>query len=139
MADGQMSGGCNCGAIRYVIDAPPMAVAACHCTQCRRQSGAAYSVNLIVRASSMTIAGDLATWQDVDTASGAPLAREYCRTCGSPIRSVPSATPKYVAVKAGTLDDPAPFAPALHIWTRSKLPWVELPAGLPAFAEGAPT
>lgn len=138
MADGQMSGGCNCGAIRYVIDAPPMAVAACHCTQCRRQSGAAYSVNLIVRASSMTIAGDLATWQDVDTASGAPLAREYCRTCGSPIRSVPSATPKYVAVKAGTLDDPAPFAPALHIWTRSKLPWVELPAGLPAFAEGAP-
>lgn len=136
--EGQLTGGCNCRAVRYAIDAPPLAVIACHCTQCRRQSGAAFSVNLIVRASSMHIDGDPAVWNDPDTGSGAPLARQYCAGCGSPIRSVPSASPKFVAVKAGTLDDAASFAPTMHIWTRSKLPWVVVPDALPSFAEGPP-
>lgn len=140
MADaGQLTGGCNCGAIRYDIETPPLVVAACHCTQCRRQSGAAFSVNLVVRASAMNISGSPATWQDDDTASGAALAREHCGGCGSPIRSVPSGSPKLVAVKAGTLDDPSPHAPAMHIWTRSKLPWMTIPDGIPSFEEGPPT
>ena len=129
-------GRCNCGQVKYALNSPPLAVAACHCTQCRRQSGAAYSINLIVRASSMEVVGELASWQDTDTESGAPLSREHCSTCGSPIRSVPSASPKLVAVKAGTLDDPAPFAPAMHIWTDSKLPWVTIPDGIPTFPRG---
>lgn len=136
--EGQFGGGCNCGAIRYTLRAPPLAVVACHCKQCRRQSGAAYSVNLIVRASTMDVAGDLAVWEDRDTGSGAPLGREHCGRCGSPIRSVPSASPKFVAVKAGTLDDPGSFAPAMHIWTQSKLPWVTIPEGLPTFEQGPP-
>lgn len=132
-----LTGGCNCGAVRYRIESVPLAVAACHCRQCRRQSGAAYSVNLVVRAKAMTIEGSVASWTDNDTESGAPLAREYCAGCGSPIRSVPSSSPGIVAVKAGTLDDPAPFSPGLHIWTSSKLPWVTIPDGLPQFEHGA--
>ena len=130
------TGGCNCGAVRYRIESAPITVAACHCRQCRRQSGAAFSVNLVVRAKTMTIEGDVASWTDTDTESAAPLAREYCAACGSPIRSVPSSSPGIVAVKAGTLDDAAPFAPALHIWTSSKLPWVTIPKGLPQFERG---
>ena len=136
MTDQHLTGGCNCGAIRYVVSAPPLAVVACHCTRCRRQSGATYSVNLIVRASTMTMAGTPDSWLDHDTASGAPLAREHCGRCGSPIRSVPSAAPKFVALKAGTLDEPGSFAPSMHIWTRSKLPWVTIPDGMPTFDEG---
>jgi hypothetical protein len=37
-------------------------------------------------------------------------------------------------VRAGTLDDPAAVAPDVHIYTRSKLPWVVLPESVPAFA-----
>lgn len=136
MSGEPLTGGCICGAIRYEITAPPLAVIACHCTQCRRQSGAAYSVNLIVRASTMTVHGRLNAWDDPDTESGAPLGREHCGRCGSPIRSVPSAAPKMVALKAGTLDDPGAFAPAMHIWTKSKLPWVALPDGVPTFEQG---
>lgn len=132
-----LKGGCNCGAIRYAITSAPVAVAACHCTRCRRQSGAAYSVNLVIRASSMSVEGSLAVFEEHDTESGELLRREFCGACGSPIRSVPTATPKFVAVKAGTLDDPAPFPPQLHIWTRSKLPWVQIPAELPHYAQGA--
>jgi hypothetical protein len=130
--DGQLTGGCNCGAVRYRIGAPPIAVVACHCTQCRKQSGATYSVNLIVEAERMEIDGSLAVWEDRETDSGAVMRREFCSACGSPIRSVPRDS-MFVAVKAGTLDAPNDHAPMLHIWTQSKLAWVVIPAGLPTF------
>jgi len=131
-----LRGGCNCGAVRYEIAAKPLAVIACHCTSCRRQSGAAFSVNLVVRADVMSIEGDLASWLDPDTESGAPIERQFCATCGSPIRSVPTAAPKMIALKAGTLDAPERFAPVMHIWTRSALPWASIPEGLPRFEKG---
>lgn len=131
-----LRGGCLCGAVRYTLAAPPLAVAACHCSRCRRQSGSAYSVNLIVRAQALQIEGELASFEDRETDSGAPLSRDHCARCGSPIRSVPSAAPKLVALKAGTLDDPSSFPPRMHIWTSSKLPWVEVPAGMVQFERG---
>lgn len=128
-----IEGGCNCGAVRYRIDGAPLGVGACHCTRCRRQSGSAYSVNLIVSPSTMTVEGELSVFQDDDTVSGSPVYREFCGTCGSPIRSVLGANPSIVAVKAGTLDDPEPFAPGLHVFTRSKIGWIEIPADTPQF------
>ena len=137
MTDQQtLSGGCNCGAVRYALAGAPLAVIACHCTSCRRQSGAAFSVNLIVRADAMSVEGGLASYMDPDTESGAPIQRQFCAACGSPIRSVPTAAPKMIALKAGSLDAPEAFAPAMHIWTRSALPWVTIPDGLPRFEKG---
>ena len=137
MADGfALAGACNCGAVRYTITAPPLSVMACHCTSCRRQSGSAFSVNLIIRTEDMAVEGTMASWEDRDTSSGAPLSREFCGTCGSPIRSVPSVSPQFLAVKAGTLVEPDRFAPSMHIWTSSALPWVVIPADLPRFAQG---
>ncbi|MBI1683003.1 GFA family protein [Caulobacter hibisci] len=133
---GPLSGGCNCGAVRYVIASPPVAVIACHCTSCRRQSGAAFSVNLIVRADTMSVEGELASWLDPDTESGAVIDRQFCGACGSPIRSVPTAARQMIAVKAGCLDTPESFAPQMHIWTRSALPWATIPEGLPRFEKG---
>ncbi|WP_184720005.1 GFA family protein [Caulobacter sp.] len=131
-----LRGGCNCGAVRYEIASKPLAVIVCHCTSCRRQSGAAFSVNLVVRADTMSIEGELASWLDPDTESGAPIQRQFCGTCGSPIRSTPTTAPKMIAVKAGTLDAPEAFAPVMHIWTRSALPWASIPEGLPRFEKG---
>lgn len=87
----------------------------------------------------MTVEGELARWIDPNTESGEPLAREFCHACGSPIRSVPASTPKMLAVKAGTLDNPGDFAPVMHIWTASKLPWVAIADGLPQYARGPQT
>ena len=131
-----LNGGCNCGQVRYAITAPPLAVAACHCTSCRRQSGAAHSVNLVVGADAMQVTGVMATWNDPDTESGKPVSRQFCPICGSPIRSLVASAPNIIAVKAGTLDAPDAFAPTLHVWTRSALPWVTIPAGVPSFAKG---
>ena len=130
-------GGCNCGAVRYRIDGAPIAVAACHCTRCRRQSGSAFSVNLIVKAGAMQMMGEVRVFSDRETESGAPVQREFCGDCGSPIRSRPTGQSKTIAVKAGTADDPGGFAPTLHIWTSSALPWVTIPSDLPSFPRGA--
>lgn len=132
--EGVLSGGCNCGGVRYKLASAPLAVVACHCSNCRRQSGAAFSVNLVVRTSGIEVDGALATFVDADTASGQPVERKFCGACGSPIYSLPQASPKIIAVKAGTLDDPGRFAPSMHIWTSSALPWVSIPPDLPSFA-----
>lgn len=127
-----IEGGCNCGAVRYRIAGAPIAVVACHCTSCRRQSGATYSVNIVAKTRDVTVEGSLGAYEDNDTSSGKPVIREFCSRCGSPIRSVITAQPAIVAIKAGTADNASDFAPGLHVWTSSKLAWVEIPAGLPA-------
>lgn len=138
MSETEIEGGCNCGSVRYRIKSAPLAVAVCHCSNCRRQSGSAFSVNIVVRADAMELTGDLTTYEDRDTESGAPVLRQFCATCGSPIQSLSAASPKIAIVKAGTADDPGRFTPAVHVWTASALPWVEIPAGLPQFERNTP-
>lgn len=133
MSETVIEGGCNCGAVRYRLTGEPLAVAVCHCANCRRQSGSAFSVNVVVRADAMALSGDLTSWEDRDTESGAPVLREFCATCGSPIRSLSAASPKVAIVKAGTADEPGLLVPAIHVWTKSALPWVVIPSGLPQF------
>lgn len=134
-----LTGGCNCGAVRYSLGGKALGVAACHCSNCRRQSGAAYSVNMVVKASDMSIKGDLSAYTDHDTESGKPVSRQFCGQCGSPIRSVPEAMPGLVVVKVGTLDAPEGFEPRVHVWTASALPWVQIPETAIRFEKGPPT
>lgn len=129
----EIEGGCNCGAVRYRLNGEPTTVAVCHCANCRRQSGSAFSVNIVVAGEAMQLSGDLTTYEDHDTESGQPVLRQFCATCGSPIRSITAASPQMAIVKAGTTDDPGRFVPAIHVWTATALPWVEIPANLPQF------
>jgi hypothetical protein len=55
-----------------------------------------------------------------------------CPTCQTALYSQYT-TPRIRFVRAGTLDDPSRFEPDVHIFTRSKLPWVTLPESVPAF------
>ncbi len=129
------SGGCNCGAVRYDVDTDPLAVVVCHCSRCRNQSGSAFSVNLVVAESAMQVTGALTVFADGDSSSGQPVSRQFCGSCGSPIRSMPAANPGIAVIKAGTADQPGRFVPTMHVWTQSKLPWADVPDGLPAFAQ----
>lgn len=129
----EIEGGCNCGAVRWRLASEPKMVAVCHCDNCRRQSGGAFSVNAIVPGDAMAVTGDLTTYEDRDTESGQPVLRQFCAACGSPIRSLSAASPKIAIVKVGTADDPGRFVPSVHVWTSTALPWVEIPANLPQF------
>ncbi|MFV0644275.1 MAG: GFA family protein [Sphingomonadaceae bacterium] len=132
-----IEGGCNCGAVRYSISGKPVVVAQCHCTNCQKQSGSAFSVNLLVKADDVNYSGNLSIYEDTNTASGALLYRKFCGQCGSPIFSEQADNQGMVIVKAGTLDHPGDMVPAVSVWTETKLPWVELPARQMTFDRNA--
>ena len=132
------AGGCLCGQVRYQIEGDPVTTAVCHCTNCQRQSGAAFSVNVLVPEPQLKITGDLKTYEDKGD-SGAAVYRRFCENCGSPIVSELGASPGMMAVKLGTLDDTSGLKPAAQIYCDSKQAWVELSSTIMAFPKAPPS
>ncbi|SCU90772.1 conserved hypothetical protein [Cupriavidus necator] len=133
----EIKGGCLCGGVRY--ESPEVAVmtAVCHCTHCQKQSGSAFSTNLVVPAAAFKVtASTLATFNDVGD-SGLGVRRYFCKRCGSPVYSELDANPGIVAVKAGTLDDRSWVHPKLHMWRESAQAWVEIADDAVCFARNA--
>ena len=134
----KIAGGCLCGAIQYTSSAEPVMVAACHCTHCQRQSGAAFSVNVgIPKGSLQFTSGKTAIFKDTGS-SGLPVLRHFCSGCGSPIFSDVAATPKLDWLKAGTLDDASWVKPVANIWCQSAQHWVVYPEGVARFPQTPP-
>lgn len=120
------TGGCLCGAIRYNVSAPMVNVIACHCTHCRKASGAGASHNIALPTSAVTFTQGTPK-RYVDTAdSGNRLYRFFCPDCGSSIYSQRETMPQMMVLKAGTLDDASGLKLAMNIWTDSALPWMHL-------------
>ncbi len=120
-------GGCLCGAVRYEVDQPPLAEAVCHCKNCQRQSGSAFSVLQVVRAKSFKLTGVEPKCYLDRGDSGNEVQRHFCGTCGSPVYTSQPAAPKLLFVKAGTLDDTSALAPQTHVWCSSAWPWTSIP------------
>lgn len=127
-----MLGGCFCGRVRYRLDAAPMFVNGCHCTDCRRQTGSAFAINGVIEAAFITVLTGIPSPLRLRTDSGGPHDLYRCPRCFSPLWS-DYGVPGIRIVKLGTLDDAGAFPPQAHIYVRSKLPWVPLPEGVPAF------
>ena len=128
-----LEGGCDCGAVRYRLTSAPMFVNACHCTDCQRQTGSAFAINAIIEADRVELTGATPVASEMKTESGRPHQIFRCPTCGVALWSVYGGRHQFRFVKAATLDDPRALAPQAHIFTRSKLPWVSLPASQPQF------
>ena len=123
----KITGGCLCGAVRYVSDAEPALVAVCHCSTCQKNTGSAFSLNIGVPSSSVSVTGkSLATYEDHTGASGKPFFRAFCSRCGSPIYDRGEAYSGITFIKAGTLDDPSWVKPGIHMWCADKQPWVAI-------------
>ena len=121
-----MTGGCLCGRVRYSAEAEPLLTPICYCTHCQKQSGAAFSVNVVVPRAALSIEGEPKTFEDRG-ASGRPVHRRFCPDCGSPVVSeldALDARPGVAFIKAGTLDDTGWLRPTAEIWCESEQPWV---------------
>ena len=132
-----LTGGCLCGQVRYRIEAAPAFQVVCHCTNCQKQSGSAFSVNLGVPKAALTISGTLKTYTDHGDSGGVVL-RRFCPACGSPILSEIGLDPGLVILKAGTLDDTTAVRPQRHIFCDSRQTWTDLPAGVPCHPRATP-
>ena len=129
----QREGGCSCGKVRYRLRSEPMFVHCCHCLNCQRQTGSAFVINLLIETDRVELLAGDPKPVDVprDDGSGQRIFR--CPSCQVAVFSE-YGHPGFRFVRAGTLDDPSGVAPDVHIFTRSKLPWVELPESVPAYS-----
>jgi hypothetical protein len=124
------TGGCLCGAIRFALHGPLPAVGMCHCSKCRRVSGAGSNAILNLRAERFEWLAGEDHWREFRTPSN--WGSFFCPTCGSPTPHRLS-DGKRVLVPAGTLDeDPGP-AVLGHIFVGSKASWDVIGDDAPQF------
>jgi hypothetical protein len=121
-----LTGACQCRALRYRIDAEPMTVYACHCTECQRQSGSAFGISMVVPRDKLTfVQGTPKQWERTAD-SGRKIMCLFCPDCGSRIAHLPEHSPKAAIIRAGTLDDTKGVFVVGHVWTRSAQPWTKI-------------
>jgi hypothetical protein len=128
----ELTGGCACGAVRYRMQTGPMIVHCCHCLDCQRQTGSAFVLNALIEADRVEVTGEVAA-SPMPTDSGRTHEVMRCTECGVAVWSEYGAGPIVKFMRVGTLDEPAQLAPDLHIYTRTKQPWVQIPEGVRAF------
>ena len=126
-----LEGGCACGAVRYRLTSEPLFVHCCHCSRCQRQTGSAFAINVLIETDRVELLGREPAAVPVPRASKKQRIWR-CPECQIAVYSQYT-SPRIRFVRAGTLDDPSSVSPDVHIFTSTKLPWVELPEGVPAF------
>jgi hypothetical protein len=120
----QISGRCLCGNVTYSAVAEPVFQGVCHCADCQRQTGTAFSVFVGIPRAALTLEGDtLASFTAKGEEHGTDTERRFCSACGSPVVSFVEVVPDLAFVKVGTMDDSSWVSPALEIWSRSAQPW----------------
>jgi hypothetical protein len=131
------TGGCICGAVRYQLTAPPLAVYRCHCKDCQRHSGGPFSMSMVIDPETLEVSGELAHY-DKTADSGRVIRQFFCPVCDTRVYHQPMTSPQLV-LKPGTLDDLSWAVPVGSIWTASAMPWVTIPEDEPNFAGQAPS
>jgi hypothetical protein len=129
-----LEGGCSCAALRYELTASPLIVHACHCRDCQRITGSAFVVNIWIEKEFVKTTGAIPRSFVLKGGSGKNHEVFFCGNCGTYVWSRYQRAPGgALFVRAGTLDQPEAVTPDVHIFTRSKVPWLELPRGVSAF------
>jgi hypothetical protein len=129
---GERAGGCACGELRYRLASEPLFVHCCHCLRCQRQTGSAFVINLLIESDRVQLTAGIPQQVDVPRDAARPQRIFRCPSCQIAVFSE-YGTPAVRFVRGGTLDDPRGVRPDVHIYTRSKVDWVQLPADVPAF------
>ena len=130
------SGRCLCGSIQYEFSEDPAIAGICHCKNCQRQAGSAFSTLYGIPKASFGMTGEPKLYSDADTASGNTVQRYFCGNCGSPVYSTVVSQPDMIFLKTGTLDNTDGFKAQFQVWCDSRQDWVELIDGVPQIAQG---
>ena len=126
----KLSGGCQCGAVRYSVEGEPQHVALCHCSDCRKGAGAPMVSWAAFAEDQFSLEqGELTTFNSSGTA-----LRSFCPKCGTGIAYRNEAfLPGIVDVQSATLDDPDALPAGAHIQVAERIGWMETAHDLPQF------
>jgi hypothetical protein len=133
---GKLDGRCLCGAITYSSQAEPLFTAICHCKNCQRQTGTAFSLVVGVPIAALDVQGEPSDHVTVGEDHGHSVHRHFCGACGSPIFSISEGNTDIAILKAGTLDDTSWLTPQLEVWGESAQDWVEATQARPRLPRG---
>jgi hypothetical protein len=126
---GELNGGCHCGHVRYQATGDPFHATSCHCSICRRVSGAEFLTWFSIRRAEFG-------WTQGRPASLASSSRgshTFCPLCSSPLTFQHANYPDEIDIALSSLDDPAQLAPSEHSYISTRLAWVQLADGFPEF------
>lgn len=123
-----LQGGCYCGAVRYVANGKPFNSTLCHCTDCRRVSGAPALAWFSVKFADLHWTGTPKRFS-----SSAGIERGFCPSCGTTLSFHDGRWPEEIDIATATLDDPEQLPPGDHTFARSRLGWMKLCDDLPAY------
>ncbi len=123
-------GGCVCGAVSFRTAGPPRRVLHCHCGQCRRASGAAFSTWASFAREDFAVSGQ--SWLAVGqvTPNG---RRHFCKACGTHLYTEDQRLPEVYGVPAGIVEPAGCLQPEGHFFVDDKAAWVVIADGLPCF------
>jgi hypothetical protein len=119
--------------VRYRLTDKPMITHCCHCTDCQRQMGGAFAINALIETDRIEMLAGAPKLYPQASPSGRGHDVYRCEACGTAVWSDYGKRPYLRYVRTVTLDEHTAIAPDVHIFTRSKQPWVSLPAGVPAY------
>jgi len=110
------TGGCLCGAVRYSVSGEPVHVGRCHCADCRKESGSAFTVYAQWPVDACEIIGEVASYE----------GRGFCGRCGSRLLNPVDPNDTLIEIRLGSLDQ-APFdlTPEAEIWVKRREKWIE--------------
>ena len=134
MSDRQVfEGGCLCGAIRYRATEPPLRGVFCHCSKCRKHSGAPILgfVHFPVAAFAWL------TREPQRFRSSTYAERGFCPTCGSTVSMHEEVLPDRVQICIGSLDEPDRVRIDDHVWTQQQIAWFDVKDDLPRFPQSS--
>ena len=123
-----MKASCLCGSVAYEISGPIHNTRYCHCTHCRKFSGAAFAPWGLVQTDHLTFASP--SGRVTKYYSGRGL-RVFCSSCGSPMWYEPEDFPQLRGIPLGILDSADVPEPQMHVWVRSKVSWLSISDHLP--------
>lgn len=129
-------GGCTCRKVRYRMASRPLIVHCCHCRWCQRETGAAFALNALIEADRVQLLEGEVDMVLTPSQSGKGQKIARCPACRVALWSHYAWFGDAVHfIRVGTLDDPDSLPPDIHIFTRSKQPWVVIPPGMRAMPE----
>lgn len=116
---------CRCGALTAECRGAPVRVSVCHCLECQKRSGSAFSAQARWADEDVTIRGDPSVYEVVG-ASGRKATFRFCPTCGATIAFVIETMPGVTAIPIGAFADPSFPTPAFSVYEARKHAWVEI-------------
>jgi hypothetical protein len=128
-----ITGGCECGALRYECSAVPIMAGHCHCRSCQKASGTGHSSHLMVPRAAVRISGE-ASFYERPADSGNTVRRAFCPTCGVQVYGESSGFPDMLVLRAGSLDEPDRFRPDARVYAADAPSWDHMDPALPSFA-----